>query len=126
MSSSLILAPFPLLLDAAIGVVESQLCRRGYPGLETASPPCRKLKRLQTLELCGGQVTDAGVNQLRDLRGLTALSLAHNKRITDASVPHFAGMQRLRQLNLAQSAVTDNGIQPLARIPVRFLAFHPA
>ncbi len=70
------------------------------------------------LELCGGQVTDAGVNQLRDLRGLTALSLAHNKRITDVSVLHFAGMQRLRQLNLAQSAVTDNGIQPLARIPV--------
>ena len=71
-------------------------------------------------------MTDAGVNQLRDLRGLTALSLAHNKRITDASVLHFAGMQRLRQLNLAQSAVTDNGIQPLARIPVRLLTLRPA
>ena len=88
--------------------------------LTVVNVPCRKLKRLQTLELCGGQVTDAGVNQLRDLRGLTALSLAHNKRITDASVLHFACMQRLRQLNLAQSAVTDNGIQPLARIPVSF------
>ena len=80
---------------------------------------CRKLQGLRCLELCSGEITDAGVRQLLELRGLTALSLAHNARIGDVSGAALASLTALRQLNLAQSGVSGKGIQPLARIPVR-------
>ena len=37
---------------------------------------CRKLKALQSLEVCGGGVTDSGVACLQDLSQLRSLSLA--------------------------------------------------
>jgi len=36
----------------------------------------RKLKQLQSLEVCGGGLTDAGVVHLRELTQLRSLSLA--------------------------------------------------
>ena len=43
---------------------------------EPAPCGCRKLKALQSLEVCGGGVTDSGVACLQDLSQLRSLSLA--------------------------------------------------
>ena len=46
---------------------------------------CRKLKALQSLEVCGGGVTDTGVAYLQDLSQLRSLSLAQVTMVVVAS-----------------------------------------
>ena len=80
---------------------------------------CSHLVGLQSLEMCGGAVTDAGVVHLAPLGRLTHLSLAHNTRVTDVSLPVFQGMTELVFLNLTRSRLTGPGIQRLAGLSVR-------
>lgn len=48
-------------------------------------------KKLQTLELCGGGITDVGVKNIKDLTSLTSLNLSQNSRITDNALHHLSG-----------------------------------
>lgn len=48
-------------------------------------------KQLQTLELCGGGVTDAGVRNIKDLTSLTSLNLSQNMRLTDNALQYLSG-----------------------------------
>ena len=77
------------------------------------------LVALQSLEMCGGAVTDAGAAHLAPLTRMTHLSLAHNTRVTDASLPVIQAMSELVFLNLTRSRLTGPGIQRLACLSVR-------
>ena len=48
-------------------------------------------KNLQTLELCGGGITDAGVRSIKDLTSLTSLNLSQNPRLTDNALQYLSG-----------------------------------
>lgn len=48
-------------------------------------------KNLQTLELCGGGISDAGVRSIKDLTLLTSLNLSQNMRLTDNALPFISG-----------------------------------
>lgn len=48
-------------------------------------------KKLQTLELCGGGITDAGVSKITDLTSLTSLNLSQNLRLTDKALQYLSG-----------------------------------
>ena len=80
---------------------------------------CRHLTSLESLEICGGAVTDRGVSHMGPLMSLKHLSLAQNARITDASLLTVSALTSLTFLNLAQSKLTGNGIQHLHNLTVR-------
>lgn len=47
----------------------------------------RQFRRLRSLEICGGALSDAGVAHLARLPTLRCLSVAQNRGVTDLSVP---------------------------------------
>lgn len=49
-------------------------------------------KNLQSLEICGGGLTDAGVKNLKDLVCLTWLNLSQNCNLTDKSLQVISGI----------------------------------
>lgn len=66
---------------------------------------CSKLRQLHSLEICSGYVSDVGVAHLAaGLRRLRHLSLAHNLRVTSASLPLLAGLTQLTALNLSEAS----------------------
>ena len=80
---------------------------------------CRKLQKLESLEVCGGRVTDVGAAVISLIPSLTSLSLAHNVGITDAALGHLARLPHLCSLNLTHSKITGNGVTALFGLTVR-------
>jgi hypothetical protein len=48
-------------------------------------------KNLQSLEVCGGFITDAGVKNIKDLIALTLLNLSQNGNLTDKTLELISG-----------------------------------
>jgi hypothetical protein len=48
-------------------------------------------KNLQSLEVCGGLITDAGVKNIKDLKALTLLNLSQNGNLTDKTLELISG-----------------------------------
>ncbi|DBA71808.1 TPA: hypothetical protein ACH3X2_011002, partial [Trebouxia sp. C0005] len=71
------------------------------------------LQKLESLEICGGRVTDLGVAVLSTVPSLTSLSLAHNLAITDTALPLLARLTNLCSLNLTHSKISGNGLTAL-------------
>lgn len=82
---------------------------------------CSKLQKLESLEVCGGRVTDVGVGVISLIPSLTSLSLAHNVGITDGALGHLARLTHLCSLNLTHSRITGNGLTALYGLTVRHL-----
>ncbi len=75
----------------------------------------RKAQEIFSLDLGGTQLTDAGLEPLKTLKGLEILSLQRTS-ITDAGLTHLMGMTGLRSLDLSvNSKVTDAGIARLQK-----------
>ena len=75
--------------SAAVAGGVQRVCLQIHPmcfDSEPAPCECRKLKALQSLEVCGGGVTDSGVACLQDLSQLRSLSLAQVTRQTSKKV----------------------------------------
>ena len=68
---------------------------------------------IYSLNLRGTEVTDKGLEQLKDMKSLVRLHLERTK-ITDAGLAHLAGLENLEYLNLYGVEVTDAGVQSLA------------
>ncbi|MGI8978032.1 MAG: leucine-rich repeat domain-containing protein [Pirellulaceae bacterium] len=82
-------------------------------GLATlAGLPC-----IDTLSLQQNEVSDEGVKALRDNPTIEVLWLGstgnHRSQISDASIPVFASMPKLRVLELQRTQVTVKGLRPL-------------
>ncbi len=78
----------------------------------------RHLQKLESLEICGGRVTDLGVAVLSTVPSLTSLSLAHNLAITDTALPLLARLTNLCSLNLTHSKISGNGLTALYGLTV--------
>lgn len=48
-------------------------------------------KNLQSLEICSGGLTDAGVKNIKDLSSLTLLNLSQNSSLTDKTLQLVSG-----------------------------------
>ena len=68
---------------------------------------------IHELNLGKTEVTDKGLEHLKDLKGLVKLNLKETK-ITDAGIAQLAGLENLEYLNIYGTAVTDAGLQQLA------------
>ncbi len=66
------------------------------------------LPHLKALHLDGTSVTDPGLQQLADMRGLERLGLYYNKNVTEAGLRQLARFKQLKGLSLEQPGlVTD-------------------
>ncbi|MQM03898.1 hypothetical protein Taro_036692 [Colocasia esculenta] len=70
-------------------------------------------KNLQSLEVCGGSVTDAGVKNIIELTSLTHLNLSQNSSLTDKTLELISGLTGLVSLNLSSTHITNAGLQNL-------------
>ena len=68
------------------------------------------LADLRELYLCGTDITDAGLEQVRGLRALEVLDLWRCGNVTDAGLEHLEGMSSLRRLSLWNTEITDVGL----------------
>ncbi|PHS06120.1 MAG: hypothetical protein COA78_14615 [Blastopirellula sp.] len=60
----------------------------------------------------GTQITDAGLEHLKELTSLKSL-LLHNTQITDAGLKHLKGLNSLISLELRGTQITDAGLEHL-------------
>jgi hypothetical protein len=65
-------------------------------------------KQLQTLELCGGGNTDAGVRNIKDLTSLTSLNLSQNMRLTDNALQYLSGKLNAFYLGISGKRSLDH------------------
>lgn len=70
------------------------------------------LAQLESLDLSGTPIGDAGVEHLAGCRGLRELNLS-NTKIDDAAMARLASLVSLRSLQLAGTPVTDAGVGQL-------------
>lgn len=68
---------------------------------------------IHELNLGKTEVTDKGLEHLKDLKSLVKLNLKETK-ITDAGLTNLAGLENLEYLNIYGTGVTDAGVQSLA------------
>ncbi|AGA27079.1 hypothetical protein Sinac_2786 [Singulisphaera acidiphila DSM 18658] len=73
-----------------------------------------RLGHLESLELNGTAITDAGLGHIKTLTKLRHLGLGQTLT-SDAGLPYLNGMSQLVTLNLAGSRVTDDGVLELER-----------
>lgn len=71
-----------------------------------------QLDRLESLNLSGTSVTDAGLAHVKGLTLLRGLVLDHTK-ITDAGLAHLKGLKDLRRVILWKTQVSDEGVLQL-------------
>jgi len=74
-----------------------------------------KLKRLRGLDIRWTDVTDSGLEPLHALHALERLSLVALP--VDKGLRHIQDLRSLRELNLSQSALSDQGAIHLAKLP---------
>ncbi len=76
----------------------------------------KEVKGMRTLDLGNcTQVTDEGVKELKELDNLRALNLGGTK-VTDAGLAELKELDSLQSLNLAQTQVTDAGLKELKEL----------
>lgn len=71
---------------------------------------------LESLSLNGNQITDTGLEHLKDLTGLINLSL-YGTQVTDAGLKHLSGLTNLSELSLDETQVTEEGLDTLKGLP---------
>jgi internalin A len=71
-----------------------------------------KLTQLKNLTLRNSQISDSGLEQLKDMPRLEGINLPLNTKMTDAGLIHLKGMKRLKYLSLGTN-ITDAGLEQL-------------
>ena len=85
--------------------------------------PLKNLPKVAQLNLRGREITNAGLVNLKDLKGLVRLHLEKTK-ITDEGLEQLKGLENLEYLNLYGTAGTDAGLkhlEPLKKLKKLYL-----
>ena len=85
-------------------------------GPRSPTPVCaaRRITQLQSLQLMGSKVSDAGLQHLKGLTQLQRLDL-EGTQVSDAGLKDLAGLAQLQTLGLKHTKVTDEGVAKLQR-----------
>ncbi|MBI1923107.1 hypothetical protein HYR99_02540 [Candidatus Poribacteria bacterium] len=76
-----------------------------------------KLTSLMYLHLHDGELTDAGMKHLVNLKDLRLLVLGANRAITDAGLAEVVKLKNLEDLRISYTQVTDTGMKMLQMLP---------
>src|SRR5215831_5648218 len=75
------------------------------------------LSHLRALDLSFSLLTDAGIERLKPLTGVTDLNLYSVDRITDVAIAYIREWKNLARLNLRGTDVTDTTLQYVSTFP---------
>jgi internalin A len=75
-----------------------------------------RLPDLDTLDLSLTHITDQGMQEIKDLPGITSLSLYFAEYVTDEGIAAIKGWKKLKKLNLHGTKVGDTGLEHIAGI----------
>lgn len=89
--------------------VTSVFFHEGAEGVDKSLEYLRVLPKLESLNLTGTDVTDAGVARLVGLDSLEVLSLCETA-VTDECLDEFAALPELKMVRLRNTQVTDAGV----------------
>jgi hypothetical protein len=64
-----------------------------------------------------GQMTDEALARLGSLESITGLALAGSRAVTDHGIQHLARLPRLERLDLSRTGITDRGLEILCQLP---------
>lgn len=73
----------------------------------------KELNSLQQLDLSATKIADAGLESLKELENLQQLDLSVNTNITDAGLKHLKGLKNLQRLVLYETRTTKMGREKL-------------
>ncbi|KAL6335433.1 hypothetical protein AAG906_029676 [Vitis piasezkii] len=79
------------MLAASMCIERVYGSKNPFAALTASMKICKDFKNLQSLEICGGGLTDAGVKNIKDLTCLTVLNLSQNCNLTDKSLELISG-----------------------------------
>jgi hypothetical protein len=82
----------------------------------------QRLDRLESLNVSGTGIDDAGLPYVGRIRSLRSLHLGQT-RITDDGLRHLMGLNRLEHLDLSGTSVTDDGLRHLEGLRALKLLF---
>ncbi len=74
-----------------------------------------KFDRVDTVNLCGTNITDNGLRHFNGLTNLTALYLGQTN-ITDDGLKHLSRLANLESLNLSGTQISDEGLKHLSSL----------
>ncbi len=74
-----------------------------------------RLATLRVLNLAGTFITDGGLAELSDLKGLQELNL-NGSKITDAGLRHLGGLTELRKLDINWTDISDTGLYWIVKL----------
>jgi internalin A len=75
-----------------------------------------ELPDLTTLDLSLTHITDQGMQEIKNLRGITELNLYYAEYVTDEGVAAIKDWKKLRRLNLHGTKVGDTGLEHISGI----------
>ena len=75
---------------------------------------CRRIKRIDMLDLHATSITNEGIKQLLKLESLKELRLKGNTGIDDGCMPYINQLEHLVFLHLRYTAVTVKGLQQIS------------
>jgi hypothetical protein len=76
----------------------------------------KDLPELRTLDLSLTHITDQGMQEMKDLKGITDLNLYFAEYVTDEGIAAIRGWKKLKTLNLHGTKVGDAGLEHIAGI----------
>jgi hypothetical protein len=73
----------------------------------------KKLENLAFLDICSSQITDLGLKELRDLKGLGEIQMQSCSHVTDVGLMELKDLPKLRRIYAYGSKITNTGSQEL-------------
>ena len=98
--------------DDPVRVWETEVTFHGFNVTNAGLERLKDLKNLRSLVLSGSNVTNAGLERLKDLKNLEMLFL-YDTQVTDAGLEHLKGLTTLDTVYLSGTRVTDAGLEHL-------------
>jgi internalin A len=87
------------------------------PGMgDQAAEQLSSLKHLEWLDVTNMKLTNVGLQRLSEIKTLTYLNLEGVSAVSDQTVGMFSGLTLLRELHIAGTPITDNGLKDLQRL----------
>ena len=100
-------------VKGASNQTSSGTCSTTYASEFFAYVQTHKTQKMLTLD--SGKITDAGLRELKELKGLQQLSL-YSERITDAGLRELKEIKSLQKLTLGSDKITDAGLRELKEL----------
>jgi hypothetical protein len=103
-------------VESLLGLARLEAVYLSYTDItDRALATLAKIPTIQGLGIGANTISDDGLAPLASLKGLALLDLNTTPRLTDRAFQHLARIENLRQLNVAWTSTTTEGVEEFKR-----------